>query len=175
MEDNLPSVLKPRRVGAPTPADLGRVDRAMVAVATLFGLGRVRVVGGSLGALAAALVWVPASFLPLPVYGAALALITALGIAAAGHFDRIHGTKDDPRIVIDEFAGVLLAMIPGARTLSSLLAGLVLFGVLDVLKPPPIRQIEKHVPGGLGVMGDDLAAGLFAGVLLWVMRWTGLV
>lgn len=174
-EDQTPSRFQPRKAGPPTPRDLGRIDRAVVWVATVGGLGRVPVVGGALAALAAVPLWFGMSFLPLGAYAGLLGLLLGLGVACAGRFDRLHHTQDDPRIVVDELVGVLLLMLGGARTLGSVVAGLILFGVLDILKPPPLNLIDKHVRGGLGVMGDDLAAGAVGGALLWVMRWFGLV
>jgi phosphatidylglycerophosphatase A len=174
-EDQAPSRFKPRKPGPATPKDLGRVDRAVVWVATVGGLGRVPVVGGTLAALVAVPLWFVMSFLPLAAYGGILGLLLLLGVVCAGRFDRLHRTHDDTRIVIDELVGVLLLMLGGARTLGSIVAGLILFGVLDILKPPPLSLIDKHVRGGIGVMGDDLAAGLIGGVLLWVMRWVGLL
>jgi len=174
-EEPQPSRFKPRKVGPPTPKDLGRIDRAVVWVATVGGLGRVPVVGGALAAVAAIPLWFVMSFLPLAAYAGILGLLLGLGVACAGRFDRLHQTRDDPRIVVDELVGVLLLMLAGARTVGSVAAGLILFGILDILKPPPLNLIDRHVRGGLGVMGDDLAAGAVGGALLWVMRWLGLV
>ena len=94
-------------------------------------------------------------------------LVTAIGIWAAHRSDLAWGTHDSGRIVIDEVAGYMITMIPVARDSAATLGiGFVVFRVLDIVKPPPVRWIDDHLPGGWGVMLDDVAAGLLgAGVM----------
>lgn len=104
-------------------------------------------------------------------------LATALTFAVfaawiSGFADMILKTKDNQKIVIDEIAGMLvtMALVPvGWRTL---LAGFILFRLFDIWKPFPIRLIQDKVPGGWGVVGDDVLAGVYANFILQILvRW----
>jgi phosphatidylglycerophosphatase A len=137
---------------------------------SVLGIGYVPRGGGTLASLVAL---IPAWFLaPYPlILAAAILLFSALGVWAGFYAER-HGWKhDDKRITLDEFCGMLLALL-WLRLPSSLLGSIlifamafILFRLLDILKPPPLRQIER-LPGGWGVMGDDLAAGLVVNGLI---------
>jgi phosphatidylglycerophosphatase A len=108
--------------------------------------------------------------------GAALLAVVALGTWAAGRAERIFGGKDDGRITIDEVAGQLLALIALPARPEVWAAAFLLFRVADVAKPPPSRAAER-LPGGIGVMGDDLVAALYAnlaGQLLFRVALPGL-
>lgn len=75
---------------------------------------------------------------------------------------------DPPAIVIDEMAGFLVTMIGHPFTWLNVGIAFVLFRLFDIIKPPPIRQMEKKIKGAWGVVLDDVAAGVFANILLWV-------
>jgi phosphatidylglycerophosphatase A len=103
----------------------------------------------------------------------AVAGLAAAGSWAAGRAERLLGRHDDPRITIDEVAGMLaaLAFLPPRPEVIAL--AFLMFRALDILKPWPLRRAES-LPGGLGVMADDLLAGLganLAGQLLWRLAW----
>ena len=114
----------------------------------------------------------------LPASGAAfwgvVAVSTALACWFCGLAETALGRHDDPRIVLDEVVGMWFAAALLPRTTGPLLAAFVLFRVLDSVKLPPYRWLER-LPGGLGVVFDDVGAGVFAnlGVLI-LMHW-GLV
>jgi phosphatidylglycerophosphatase A len=105
-------------------------------------------------------------------YAAVTIALGALGVWAAGVAERAFGQEDDRRIVIDEVVGQLLALAPavlwlrGGAFLPALVTGFVLFRVLDIAKPGPVRWAEQGFPGGLGVVADDVVAGLISAVLL---------
>jgi phosphatidylglycerophosphatase A len=122
----------------------------------------------SLVTLALWLLWAPAGGLLLP---AIWIVVVLLGTFAADRAERLYG-HDDGRVVIDEVAGSLLAVAGFTPRLGIALAAFLLFRLFDIAKPPPIYQLQA-MPGGLGVMADDLAAGLLANVvlrlaLLWI-------
>jgi phosphatidylglycerophosphatase A len=105
---------------------------------------------------------------PLPLFLLSVAALIALGVWAADAMQRTTGTKDDPRIVIDEVAGQLLALAPlvalgRPKNFFLVVTGFVLFRVFDVWKPGPVRRLEAW-PGGVGVVMDDVLAGVFAGL-----------
>lgn len=104
---------------------------------------------------------------------AAAAVLLGAGIWAAERAERVFGRKDDGRIVIDEVVGQLLALAPlaalapGSRHHPGLLAaGFLLFRLLDIWKPGPVRVAERAFPGGPGVMLDDVAAGLLTALAM---------
>lgn len=105
--------------------------------------------------------------LPVGVMLLSLVAFWALAVWSAGAADRVYG-KDASRIVIDEFAGFLISVALLPKTAFVYVAAFLLFRVLDVLKPFPARRLEA-VPGGLGVVMDDVVAGLYANVLIRIM------
>ena len=75
--------------------------------------------------------------------------------------------QNDPNcIVIDEIAGMMVTLIGLPFNLTTIVLGFILFRILDILKPFPIRHLDKRIPGGLGVVADDVAAGVIAHLLL---------
>jgi phosphatidylglycerophosphatase A len=104
----------------------------------------------------------------------AAAVIALIGIPAATRVARASGLKDPQFIVIDEVAGQLVALIGVPLGWKSFLAGLILFRVFDILKPPPVRQLER-LPEGIGIVVDDLGAGLYALVVIHLLLHFGLL
>jgi phosphatidylglycerophosphatase A len=101
---------------------------------------------------------------PLPLLGV-LVVVTIVGTWAADEAERALGGKDPGAIVVDEVAGMTLSIVAVAPTPAALVAGFVLFRVFDIVKPFPANAAQR-LPGGLGIMLDDLIAGLYALVLL---------
>jgi phosphatidylglycerophosphatase A len=147
---------------------LGLLDRIAVLVATVGGAGFSPLAPGTVGsAITALLLWVvPFSRDGLAVFFAA---VTIVGVWAADRAERRLGGKDPGAIVIDEVAGMTLAVLAFPLTVPVLVAGFVLFRIFDVLKPPPARA-SQVLRGGVGVMIDDLIAGLYALAVLAASR-----
>jgi phosphatidylglycerophosphatase A len=101
---------------------------------------------------------------------AALAIVLIVGVAAAGKTEKDLGIKDPSCVVIDEVLGMGVALLWVPRTWPFLIMGLVLFRIFDIWKPPPIKKLEK-LPGGWGIMLDDLLAGLYACLWLHIGDW----
>lgn len=143
-------------------------DRIALLVATAGGAGRAPVAPGTAGsAVAAAILWLM-PFSPLGL-GAWLLAVTLAGTWAAGRAEGLLGGKDPGAIVIDEVAGMTVAVLVLPRTWPVVAAAFVLFRVLDVVKPFP-ANVSQRLRGGVGVMADDLIAGLYALALLLVSR-----
>ena len=145
-------------------------DRLALWTATLGPVGRFPLTPGTAGSAVAALA-APYLFLPLGPAGRvlALALVFAAGALAAGRAERLLGRKDPGPVVIDEVLGQWLALSPLATAEPwPMLAAFALFRVLDMTKPPPIRQSEHWLPGGYGIMLDDALAGALAALVLWM-------
>jgi phosphatidylglycerophosphatase A len=138
------------------------------AVASFFGLGFFPIAPGTLTSLAIVLLY---RYLlggwAWPFLLAALCLLLALGVPAAAAYSSELRQTDPRRVVVDEAAGQLLVflLVPPEWTL--LIAGFLLFRFFDIVKPFPIRQAEG-LPGGWGIMADDVAAALPAKALLHV-------
>ncbi len=131
------------------------------AIATALGAGYSPVAPGTCGTA----VTVPLAFAlaGLAVWQFALVTLAVIGIGiwAADRADRAWGTHDSGRIVIDEVAGYLATMTLVDRGhWAPLVVGFVVFRALDIIKPPPIRWLDENLPGGVGVVLDDVAAGV---------------
>jgi phosphatidylglycerophosphatase A len=145
-----------------------RLDRVAVALATVGGVGWAPVAPGTVAsALTAVVLWiVPFSRAGLVVGFVAVAVI---GTWAAQHAERALGAKDPGAIVIDEVAGMTLAVLLLPLTPPVLALAFLLFRLFDIVKPTPARQAQA-LPGGVGVMVDDLVAGLYALVIVAALR-----
>lgn len=182
------------------PVEL-RIGRGSRWIAVAGGLGYVPVAPGTAGSLGGVLLFLlvvsagaglsRVSFALLYALGVGSLLV--LGIRAAGRAEVDFGRRDDGRIVIDEVVGQLIALapliflLPSHSTMSAgedffqlipeVVTGFVLFRLFDVWKPGAVRWAECRFEGGLGVMADDVVAGLYAGLCLYaglyVMRMLG--
>lgn len=134
---------------------------------------------GTWGSLATVLLWAVLSRV-LPVGWAVPANIVlvvvaiAVGIPAATQVVRAFGVKDPQFVVIDETAGQLITLIGVPLAWKSFLAGFILFRVFDIVKPPPVRQLER-LPEGTGIVVDDVAAGLYGLVVMQLLLHFGLL
>jgi phosphatidylglycerophosphatase A len=146
------------------------VNRAVSAIAwtlaTWFGCGRVPKAPGTAGTVGAIPLYLLLARTGRAGVGLAAMVATFVGVWAASVVARQLKSKDPQVVVIDEVAGFLVTMVP-VRTLSwqAVLAGFVLFRLLDSLKPWPIRRAEQ-LPGGWGIVLDDVAAGVFGGAVM---------
>jgi phosphatidylglycerophosphatase A len=147
--------------------------------ATFFGIGRLRPGPGTWASLAAALIWlglsriVPGS-MQTPVLGAMAALAVLVGIPAATAVSRAHASKDPQFVVIDEVAGQWITFLLAPVAWKTLLAGFILFRGFDIVKPPPVRQLER-LPEGTGIVLDDVAAGIYALIVMQLLLHFGLL
>lgn len=135
-------------------------------LATGCGLGRVQFMPGTFGTLGGlALAWLVSGWTPIGSILFALGLV-GFSILIAELYERSSATHDAKEIVIDEWAGMVITLTLVPWTWATALAGFLLFRILDILKPFPISHIDKKIHGGLGVVLDDVAAGVLANVLL---------
>jgi phosphatidylglycerophosphatase A len=148
-------------------------------VATFFGVGRLKPGPGTWGSVATVILWyfasshIPIEFRTWATIVAAT-IVTLIGIPAATRVARASGLKDPQFVVIDEVAGQLVTLIGVPLGWKSFLAGLILFRVFDILKPPPVRQLER-LPEGIGIVVDDLGAGLYALAIMHLLLHFGLL
>jgi len=135
------------------------------------GSGAAPVAPGTFGTLAAIPLYLLLAPLPLWGYLLAVVAVSLLGIWLCDRTSRDLGVHDHPGIVWDEFAGYLVTMIAAPSGWLWIAVGFVLFRLFDILKPWPIRWIDRQVHGGFGIMLDDLLAGVFAALVLQAVVW----
>lgn len=151
------------------------VDTLARVVATAFGSGYAPLAPGTAGSAVGLLLFWPLARLNWPWQALACAVVCVAGTLASARVARALALKDPGIVVVDEVAGqwVTLAGLP--FTPATALAGFLLFRAMDVIKPWPARDLER-LPGGLGIMSDDVAAGVYAhlllqvGLLVWPLR-----
>lgn len=143
-------------------------------IATAFGAGYSPIAPGTCGtAVAVPLAWALASW-GVWQFALAAVLVTVVGVYCAQRADRAWGSHDDQRIVIDEVAGYLVTVLPVDRhSAAALVVGFVVFRALDIIKPPPVRWLDEHLPGGWGVVLDDVAAGVLGAAVMLALAHFG--
>lgn len=138
-------------------------------ISTVFFIGYVPFAPGTFGSLAAMLfVW---TFKPDIAWQAIILIFCfIIGVKSAHITEQELGGKDNQCIVIDEFVGYLVSIFLLPLNFGYIISAFFLFRFFDILKPPPIRNMEKWLCGGMGIMIDDVAAGIFSNIILQVWR-----
>lgn len=151
----------------PSPRELLRSPLLMLAFG--FGSGLSRVAPGTVGTVAAIPLWWLLTQLSQPMYLVTVLVAAIIGIRLCGQAAQRLGVHDHGGIVWDEFVGfwVTMAFLPAGPV--SLMLGFCLFRLFDIVKPWPISWMDKNMSGGLGIMVDDIVAGLAAGGCGWVL------
>lgn len=152
-------------LSAPQGSAPGWRDRAAHVLASGFGAGHAPIVPGTAGSAVGALLFVPLAACAPAWQLAAAVLVFFAGVAASARVARRSGQEDPSVVVVDEIVGQWLTYTALPFTLTSAVAGFVLFRIMDVVKPWPARQFESF-PGGWGIMADDVMAGLYAHLAL---------
>jgi phosphatidylglycerophosphatase A len=148
-------------------AGSGPARRAALVVGTVFGAGYAPLAPGTLGSAVGVVLYYFTARWPLGLQLTLLAGVTVVGIWSAGVVARHLGREDPGQVVVDEVAGQLVTFI-GAGTTPAALAiviGFLAFRAFDIVKPWPVNRLER-LPGGLGIMADDLMAGVYAAIVL---------
>jgi phosphatidylglycerophosphatase A len=148
-------------------------------VATFFGAGRLRPAPGTWGSAATVLLWWLLTRWITPYWQPSVAFLLAAlavgaGIPAATWVARAAAIEDPQFVVIDEVAGQLITLIAVPVSWKSLLLGFILFRGFDIVKPPPVRSLER-LPQGVGIVIDDVGAGLYALAVMQVLLHFGLL
>ncbi len=127
-----------------------------------FGSGLAPFAPGTFGTLAAVPLYLLMQSLSLPLYLLVTAVVCVVGIWICGRSSELLGVHDHSGIVWDEFAGYFITMIAAPAGWLWIVVGFALFRLFDIWKPWPISVLDKQVHGGLGIMVDDILAGVFA-------------
>ena len=151
------------------------MNRFFLFLATGFGVGYSPIAPGTLGTLIAFPIYYFLSNIPSPIYEITLIGFLFLSIWISENAEIIFRKKDDRRIVIDEMMGFLITMLWIPKTIYFILIGFFLFRFFDILKPFPIRYLEKGFKGGFGVVLDDVLAGVYANIILHLIKFLPLI
>jgi len=142
------------------------MNRIIIALATGFYSGMLPKAPGTWGSLAAFLPWLLIKDLPLPVYAGIVFLTFILGFFTAGSAEKILDRPDAGPIVIDEIVGMFITLAIAPDHPAAWLLGFIFFRFFDIKKPYPVSWFDKHIHGGIGIMMDDVIAGIYAFVSL---------
>ncbi len=143
--------------------------RLSLAAATWFGAGRLPYMPGTWGSLAALPLWWPLQFLPGMVFWGVVVGLSAAALHACEAAEIALGRQDAPEIVLDEVVGQVLTLGFADGSLGQVVMGVILFRGFDILKPFPAGWINGQLTGGVGILLDDVVAGLYAGLTLAVL------
>jgi phosphatidylglycerophosphatase A len=144
-------------------------NRFLLFFAAGFGAGYSPIAPGTAGTLLSIPIYLVLSRIPFPLYELTLVTFFFLSSWISDQAQRYWGKKDDPRIVIDEMMGFLITMLWLPKTTLFIVLGFFLFRFFDIVKPPPIRILER-VKGGYGVVLDDVLAGIYANIILQIVH-----
>ncbi|MDX1519102.1 MAG: phosphatidylglycerophosphatase A [Gammaproteobacteria bacterium] len=136
-----------------------------------FGSGLTPRAPGTAGTLVGLLIFFILQSLPVVWYAAIVSLVCAFGIIICAVTARSLGVNDHPAIVWDEIAGILVTLLWVPSGWVWIVLGFVLFRGFDILKPWPISLVDRRVTGGLGIMLDDLIAGIFSLICLQLIHY----
>jgi phosphatidylglycerophosphatase A len=145
------------------------VSKIIIFFSSVFGVGYIKYIPGTLGSLIGALLWilfVPDNYI-FQIF--MLAAISVVSILLSSLADNIYDKRDNQRIVTDEVAGLWFSVAFLPKTLINLSLGFLLFRAFDVKKPLFIKKFQK-LSGGVGITLDDIAAGVFVNIILQVIR-----
>ncbi|MGB0459454.1 MAG: phosphatidylglycerophosphatase A [Porticoccaceae bacterium] len=138
-----------------------------------FGSGLSPKAPGTIGSLAAIPLWLVLCQLPVVLYWLVVLVATLLGVYICGRAATKLGVHDHSGIVWDEFVGLWIAMAFLTPSLNTVICGFVLFRFFDIVKPWPIGWLDKKMQGGMGIMIDDIVAGIFAAGIAAYISYLG--
>ena len=143
-------------------------NRFALIVSTWFGCGFIKLAPGTIGSIAAVLLaWVLAELGGVLTLIIVTTVLFLIGIWAAHTYVLTVQDEDPPQVVIDEVVGQCLTLLVVPVDVLYYLIGFVLFRLFDIIKPWPVNWADKNIKGGLGIMLDDVLAGIYAGLALW--------
>ena len=142
------------------------------AIASVFFIGYLPFVPGTFGSLAGVGLFYLIKESGLPIYLLSILCVMLLGLLTSGRVEKLLNKKDPSCVVVDEVMGMLIALSFMPPDLRIIILGFIIFRILDTLKPFPAERLQ-HMHGALGIMGDDLAAGVYTNIILQVILKLG--
>lgn len=143
-------------------------DFLVKTIASVFFIGYLPLVPGTFGSVAGVGLFYLLAGSGWAVYFSIILLVTALGMAASGRMERLLNKKDPGCIVIDELMGMLIALSFMPHNFKIVILAFLIFRIIDTLKPYPAGRLQ-NLHGAIGVMGDDLIAGLYTNIVLQII------
>ncbi|MBI5194614.1 MAG: phosphatidylglycerophosphatase A [Nitrospirae bacterium] len=143
-------------------------------LATGFYSGYSPLAPGTAGSLVGILLYLLIQNISYSSYITIVVLIFGIGVYISAQAEVIYQKKDCSNIVIDEIAGMLVSLAffsNGPGRIKFIISGFILFRIFDIIKPFPVRTIDRKLGGGWGIMLDDIMAGVYANLLLRVLGW----
>ncbi len=148
------------------------MKRVIIVLASVGFTGYFPAAPGTAGTAAGVVVYYLLSFFATPVYLVCLTAVFIIAWRVAEAAEAVFSEKDSPKIVIDEVTGFLISMAVLPRTLTTIIGGFLFFRILDIIKPPPASAADQRLKGGLGIILDDVIAGIYANCILRaVFHW----
>ena len=145
------------------------MNHLIMAIATGLFVGKLPKAPGTWGSLAAFLPWLLIKDLPLPGYLLVILVTFVIGFFAAGSAEKILDQADAGPIVIDEIVGMFIALTLVPPHPFAWFLGFVFFRLFDITKPFPVSWFDRHIHGGIGIMMDDVIAGIYACISLHIV------
>ena len=142
------------------------MDKLFMFIATGAYSGYLPKAPGTWGSIVGVLLWLGLRNLAIGPYAAVVAALFVIGTIAAGAAEKIVDRGDPGLVVIDEIVGQLIALAMAPNHPVAVIAAFGLFRFFDILKPFPVGWLDQHIHGGLGIMLDDVVAGLYALIIL---------
>jgi phosphatidylglycerophosphatase A len=130
------------------------------------GVGKIPFAPGTFGSLLGLVICLMLSRAPVSIMAVSAIALILVSVWSSEHAEKLMGVKDPGSVVIDEIAGMVVTMIGIPFGVLTAISGFVLFRLLDIVKPPPVRWFQDNLPGGAGIVMDDVAAGVIANILL---------
>jgi len=138
---------------------------------SVFGIGFIPIASGTFGSLAGLLIGYILYLINFNLFFIIIPLLFIFGVIASNTYQKQTGEKDSSVIVIDEVVGQLIAMIFVVDNLTLVLCSFIIFRIFDIFKPWPASYADKKMDGGLGVMLDDVFAGIYAAILIYLIGY----
>ena len=138
---------------------------------SVFGIGFIPIASGTFGSLAGLLIGYILYLINFNLFFIIIPLLFIFGVIASNIYQKQTGEKDSSVIVIDEVVGQLIAMIFVVDNLILVLCSFIIFRIFDIFKPWPASYADKKMDGGLGVMLDDVFAGIYAAILIYLIGY----
>jgi phosphatidylglycerophosphatase A len=145
------------------------MNKTLIFFAQGLGVGRIPLIPATFGTLWGVFLWMVLR-LSLWMYLLITLLIIVTGVFLSNIAEEESEIKDDRRIVVDEIAGFMVTMIGLPKDVAWMVAGFIIFRLLDIAKPPPCRWAH-NLSGGVGIVADDIIAGAMGCVILHIFRW----
>ena len=137
---------------------------------SVFGIGFIPFASGTFGSLAGLIFGYLINFINFNIFYFLIPILFILGIIGSNIYEKHTGKKDSSIIVIDEVVGQIIAMIPFINNNYLIILSFFIFRLFDIFKPWPASYIDKNVKGGLGVMLDDVVAGIYTAITIYLLK-----